>query len=98
MLRWYVLGDTLTLFVVPRLLCRWWTSSRFIHDRTICATSVRISSHTLPGDETWGLTKVSTSAFSVTASFNTSFDRKTVLSMGDAWAYNCRGCDQDGAE
>ena len=82
MLRQYDFRGTGVPLGVPRPLCRWWTPSRFIHDRTTCATSVRISLHTLPVGEMWGLAGVSTSAFGV----NTSFDRKTVLSMGEASA------------
>ena len=81
-LRQYDLSGTGVPLVVSRPLCRWWTPSRFIHDRTTCATSVKISSHTLPGGKIWGLAEVSTSAFGV----KTSCDRKAVLSMGDAWA------------
>ena len=92
MLRQYDLSGTGVSLLLPRPLCRWWTPSRFIHDRTTCATSVKISSHTLPRGEIWGLVEVSTSAFGV----NSSFDRKEVLSMGDAYKY--RGCDQDGAK
>ena len=55
MLRQYDLGGTGVPLVVPRPLCRWWTPSRFIDDRTTCAASVRISSHTLPGGEIWGV-------------------------------------------
>ena len=82
MLRQYDLSGTGVSLLLPRPLCRWWTPSRFIHDRTTCATSVKIRSHTLPAGETWGPAEVSTSAFGV----NTLFDRKAVLSMGDAWA------------
>ena len=42
----------------------------------------------------WGLAEVYTSAFGV----NTSFDRKAVRGMGDAWAYKYQSCDQDGAK
>ena len=41
-----------------------------------------------------GSAEVSTSAFGT----NTSFDRKAVLSMGEAWAYKFRGYDEDGAK
>ena len=52
----------------------------------------------MTGDETWGLEEVSASATGVNTSFDTSFDRKYVLGMGDPWAYKSRGCDQDEAE
>ena len=57
---------------VPRPLCRWWTPSCVIHDRTTLGTSVKISSHTMTGSEIWGPVEVSTSAFGV----STSFDQK----------------------